>query len=100
MRLRLIVRCLFRRLEANCALADPALNHLLQSYKGSAHNEQNVRGVHRSELLMRVLATALWRYIRNCTFQDLQQRLLYTLAGNIASDRGVLILAPDLVDLR
>ena len=89
----------FARLEAHRALADAALDHLLQSDKRSAHDEQDVGGVHRRELLVRVLAPALRRNVGNRAFQNLQQRLLHAFAGDIARNRGVLVLAPDLVDL-
>ena len=46
-----------------------------------------------------MLAPTLRRNIRNRAFQQLQQRLLHALARDVARDRGVLILAPDLVDL-
>ena len=46
-----------------------------------------------------MLATALRRNIRDSALDDLQQRLLNTLARHIAGDRGVLALAGDLVDL-
>ena len=65
----------------------------------AAADEQDVGGVHRREFLVRVLAPALRRNIRNRTFQDLQQRLLHALARDIAGDRRILVLAADLVDL-
>ncbi len=46
---------------------------------------------------MRMFASALRGNIGNRSFQNLQQRLLHAFAGNIASDRWVLILAPDLI---
>ncbi|SKW64956.1 Uncharacterised protein [Mycobacteroides abscessus subsp. massiliense] len=48
---------------------------------------------------MRVLAAALRGHRSLRAFQDLQQRLLYTLAGDVAGDRRVFALAGDLVDL-
>ena len=46
-----------------------------------------------------MLAAALRRHIGDRAFEDLQQRLLHAFAGDIAGDRGVLVLAADLVDL-
>ena len=46
-----------------------------------------------------MLAPTLGRYRRLGAFQDLQQRLLDTLAGDVPGDRRVLALASDLVDL-
>ena len=48
---------------------------------------------------MRVLAAALRGHRRLGALEDLQQRLLHTLAGHVAGDRRVLALAGDLVDL-
>src|SRR4030095_12754870 len=50
-------------------------------------------------LLMRMLATTLRRHVRDRALEDLQERLLDTRAGDVARNRGVLVLAPDLVDL-
>ena len=51
------------------------------------------------ELLMRVLAAALRRDVRDRALDDFQQCLLHALAGDVARDGGVLALAGDLVDL-
>ena len=48
---------------------------------------------------MRVLAPALRRHRRDRALEDLQQRLLDALAGDVARDRRVVRLAGDLVDL-
>src|SRR5258708_8427080 len=45
-----------------------------------------------------MLAAALRRNVSHRSLQNLQEGLLHALAGNIASDRGVLVLASDLVD--
>jgi hypothetical protein len=51
------------------------------------------------ELLLRVLAPALRRHARHRALHDLEERLLYPLARDVAGDRGVVGLARDLVDL-
>ena len=48
---------------------------------------------------MGVLATALRRHRRGRPLEDLQQRLLDPLPGDVAGDRRVIGLAGDLVDL-
>ena len=48
---------------------------------------------------MGVLAPSLRRHRRNGALEDLQQRLLHTLAGDVAGDRRVVRLPRDLVDL-
>jgi len=46
-----------------------------------------------------MLASALRRNIRDRALDDLQQRLLHALAGDVARNGGILALAGDLVDL-
>ena len=48
---------------------------------------------------MRVLATALRRHVGDRPLDDLQQRLLHPLTGDVAGDARVVRLARDLVDL-
>ena len=65
----------------------------------AAADEENVRRIDLDELLLRVFASALRRDRGDRPFQDLQQRLLHTLAGDITRDRSVLALAGYLVQL-
>ncbi len=65
----------------------------------AAADEEDVRGVDLDELLVRVLAAALGRHRGRGALEDLQQRLLHTLARDVTRDRRVLALAGDLVDL-
>jgi len=51
------------------------------------------------ELLLRVLATALGRYARIGSLEDLEQRLLHALSRDVPRDGEVFRLAGDLVDL-
>ena len=81
------------------AAADALLDDLLQAVEGAAADEQDVGGVDLDEVLVRVLAPALRRHVGHRAFEDLQQRLLHALAGDVAGDRGVVRLARDLVDL-
>ena len=85
--------------EADRVLADPPGDDLLQAGERTAADEQDVRGVDRQELLVRVLAPALRRHRGDRALEDLQQRLLDALAGDVARDRRVVRLARDLVDL-
>ncbi len=94
---RLFLLCIFTAAEPERFLAHSAGNDLLQPHERSAADEQNVRRIYRSELLVWTLASSLWRNIRDRTFQNLQERLLDALARNIAGNRGILVLAPDLV---
>ena len=86
-------------LEAQRLAADAPLDDVLESDERAADDEQDVRGVDRNELLVRVLASALRRDVGDRALEDLEQRLLHALAGDVAGDRRVLALAGDLVDL-
>ena len=85
--------------EADALAADAALDDLLEAGEGTAADEQDVGGVDLDELLVGVLAPPLGRHRGGGALQDLQQRLLHALAGDVAGDRRVLALAGDLVDL-
>ena len=86
-------------MEAQRFLTHAPLDNLFEAHESAAADEQDVRGVHRREFLVRMLASALRRNIGDRAFQDLQQRLLHAFARNIAGDRGVLVLLRNLVDL-
>jgi hypothetical protein len=79
--------------KADGLLAGAAGNGLLQTHERAPADEENVGGVHRREFLVRVLAPALRRNVGHRAFEDFQQRLLHALAGDIAGDRRVLVLA-------
>ena len=85
--------------EADALAADPALDDLVEPGEGPAADEQDVGRVDLDEFLMGVLAAALGRHRRGRPLQDLEQRLLHTLARHVTGDRRVLALAGDLVDL-
>src|SRR5205807_2554741 len=85
--------------EADALLADTALDDPLDPGERPSADEEDVRRVDLDELLVRVLAAALGRDRSRRALQDLEQRLLHTLAGDVAGDRRVLGLAGDLVDL-
>ncbi len=86
--------------KADQALAAHALrDHFLDALEGAAAHKKHVGGIEGDVLLLRVLAAGQRRHVRHAALKDLQQRLLHTLAGDIARDRGVVGLASDLVDL-
>jgi hypothetical protein len=80
-------------------LADAALDDLVEPDERAAADEQDVGRVDLQELLLRVLAAALGRHVRDGALDDLEQRLLHALARHVAGDAGVVALAADLVDL-
>src|SRR5258708_2945907 len=81
------------------AAADAPPDNLLQAVERAAADEEDVRRVDLDEILVRVLAPALGRYVGDGALEDLQQRLLDALAAHVACDRRVVRLARDLVDL-
>src|SRR5579884_2730943 len=85
--------------EADRVLADAARDDLVEPGERAAADEEDVRRVDREELLVRVLAPALRRHRGHRPLEDLQERLLHTLARHVARDRRVVRLARDLVDL-
>src|SRR6185295_14061625 len=87
------------RPEAEGAATEPALDDLVQPSEGAAADEEDVGGVDLQELLLRVLASALGRDVRDRALDDLEERLLHALARDVTGDARVLGLARDLVDL-
>ena len=87
--------------EAERALvaAEALLDDPVEALEGAAADEEDVRGVDLDEVLVRVLAAALRRHVGHRALDDLEQRLLHALAGDVARDRRVVGLARDLVDL-
>src|SRR5262245_33508044 len=85
--------------EAHPGLPDPALDDPVEADERAAADEQDVGSVDLDELLVRVLAAPLGGHVGHRALQDLEQRLLHALAGDVAGDRGVLRLPGDLVDL-
>src|SRR3546814_8898208 len=82
-----------------CSSDHAGCNDTLEPGEGAAADEENILGVNLDEFLLRIFAAALRCDIRNRSFDDFQQRLLNAFAGNIASDRGAVALARDLIDL-
>src|SRR5699024_5047348 len=95
----LLLGLLQRCTEPDTAPAGACGDDLVQPGERARHDEQHVRGVDRDELLVRVLAASLWWHGGLRALQDLQQRLLHPLTGDVPGDRRVLALPRDLVDL-
>ena len=73
-------------------IVERAGTDLLQADEGSTTDEENIRRIHRSEFLVRMLAPALGRNIGDGAFQDFEKSLLHALAGDVARDRRVFVL--------
>src|ERR671924_1118661 len=85
--------------ETDALVPDPPLDDLVEIGERPAADEQDVCRVDREELLVRMLASPLRRYRGHRPLEDLEQRLLDSLARHVARDRRVVRLAGDLVDL-
>src|SRR5581483_1987401 len=85
--------------EADRGRTPARRNNLLETGESAAADEQNIRGVDLQEFLLRMLAAALRRHARDRALHDLKQRLLHTLARDVARDRGIIRFARNLVDL-
>ena len=85
--------------EADAGLRRPLADDLLESVERAAADEQDVGRVDLDELLVRVLAPALRRHRRDRALDQLQERLLDALAGDVARDGRVVALPGNLVDL-
>src|SRR6202030_1782975 len=87
------------RMEPKGLLPHAPFDNFLEPHKCAAAYEQDVRRVDRREFLVRVLASTLGWDVCDRAFQNLEQRLLHSLARNVAGNRGVLVLLRYLVDL-
>src|SRR5205085_11028167 len=85
--------------EAQRFLAHAPRDHLVQSNEGPTTDKQDVGRVYRCKFLVWMLAAALRGHVGNRSFKNLQQSLLHAFAGYIASNRRVLVLPPNLVNL-
>src|SRR5262249_27967571 len=75
--------------EADALAADARLDDLLNAGERAAADEEDVRGVDLDELLVRMLAATLRWNRRSCALENLEERLLHTLARHVTRDRGV-----------
>src|SRR3990170_2444225 len=64
----------------SAASPGPLGDNVGQAVEGPSADEEDVGGVDLDELLLRMFAAALWRDIHGGAFDDLQERLLDTLA--------------------
>ena len=85
--------------KAHALVAHAIGDDLVQTHKGTTADEQDVGRIDLQQLLLGMLAAAGGRNAGHRALKNLKQRLLNTLARNIASDGEVLGLAGNLVDL-
>ena len=85
--------------KANARSLGAAPNDFFEAGKRTAANKQNVGGVDLQHVLVGVLAPTLGGHRCCGAFNQLEQRLLHTLARHVSRNRRVFRLARDLVDL-
>ncbi len=85
--------------KADRLAADTAGDDMLEPDESAPADEQNITRVHLNVLLLRMLAAALGRDVRNGSFEHFQQGLLHAFARDVAGDRNVVSGLADLVDL-
>src|SRR5262245_44055944 len=86
-------------MKPHAFLADAPLNHPVKADESAAAYKQDVRRVYEVEFLVRMFTPALRGDVGDRAFENLEQRLLHAFAGNVAGDRGIFVLAADLVYL-
>src|ERR1043165_7266897 len=99
----LFSQCLFNfqcgTAESHHFLADAFLNNFIETDERAAANEKNFLRINLDVLLMRMFASTLWWNITCADFQNFQQGLLHSFAGDVPSDAHVVGFTADLVDL-
>ena len=61
--------------------------------------KQDVRSVNLDKFLLGMLPPPFWGHAGHSSFNNFQQRLLYSLSRNISGNRRVVAFAGDFVDL-
>src|SRR6185295_9289145 len=87
------------RAEAQAALAGAPADDVLEAVERTAADEEDVGRIDLDQLLLRPVARAVRGDRGRLALEDLEQRLLHALAGDIARRRRRAALARDLVDL-
>ena len=68
----------------------PLANDIIEPDERATADEKNIVRIHLQEFLLRMFAAALRGHASHRAFNNLQQRLLYTFARNIASYRRII----------
>src|SRR6185503_12300885 len=79
--------------EADLLATGAGLDDLLEPVERAAADEEDVLGVDLDVFLLRMLPAPLRRHRRDRALENLEQRLLHALAGDVARDARVLRLA-------
>ena len=76
----------FTRDKADGIAAHAALDHVIESHKGTTADEQDLAGIDLDAVLVGMLAAALGGNVGHGAFQHLQQGLLDTFSRDVAGD--------------
>ena len=87
------------RVKANSLFTNTVSNNLIQAYKSATADEQDVGGINVNKLLLRMLAATCWWNTCNRALKNLQKCLLNAFTRNITSNREVLGLTSNLINL-
>ena len=93
-----------RELSARAVIPDDACietmsDLTLNTVKGSCTDEENLLGIYLNHLLIWMLTTTLRGDVHDRSLEKLQKPLLDSFATDITSDRRVVTLTSDLIDL-
>ena len=86
-------------IESDWFSIDSCLNDLINSFKSTTTDKQDVRCINLDQFLMWMLSSALRWNRRNCSFDDFQKCLLNTFSGNISCDGWIFWFSCDLINL-
>ena len=78
---------------------NPSLNNIFQTDKCATTDKEDIRRIDLNKLLLRVFSASFWRDARDRPFNNLEQRLLDTLTGNISRNRRIISFSGNLIDL-
>ena len=87
------------RVKANSLFTNAVSNNLIQANKSAATDEQDIGGINVNKLLLRMLTASCWRNTSNRTLKNLQECLLNTFTRDVTSNREVLGLTSNLINL-
>src|SRR5262245_3044503 len=79
--------------------SSPFANDVLKPDKRASADEKDIGRIYLKEFLLRVFPATLRGHTRHRSFNNLQQCLLHTFTRNVASDRRIVRLSRDFVDL-
>src|SRR5579872_5387048 len=74
------------------------LDDFFQAFESASGDKKNMLGINIDQRLLGMLASSFRRYSGNRTFQQFEESLLHSFAGNITCDRSAVALAGEFID--